>query len=174
MVVGIWLRSQSIESNPETEQAPAPPTLVVEDGTSYLYDEQGRSDTILSAPLTHYYRDERGTQFTQPRLEYRQDEARIFLRAERARQDQARSRLEMEGDVFGERQVGQERRSRTEFNAEHMLYRIRENQAETDVPVIIRSADSTTHAIGTIWHLNQNLFILKQNVRSYYAPDHNF
>lgn len=174
VIVGIWLRHQAIEHAEKDESPQAPPLLVVHEGISYRYDEQGNSHMKLSAPLTHYYQDARGTEFTQPRLHHQQGETHTHIRADYAQQNEAGTELHLENNVFAERQNGEDSTTRFEFSTDKMLYRIDKNQAESDTPVLIRSADSTTHAIGTIWHLNQNLFILKQNVRSYYAPHHNF
>lgn len=173
VIIGIWLRQQNTET-PTDDTSPAPPLLVVHEGKSHLYNVQGDTETIISAPLTHYYQDARGTQFTQPELQHKQNQAQIYLRADYAQQNQAKTQLQLEGNVFAKRQIGEDNSSRTEFFTDNMLYHLDKNEAETTAPVKILSADSTTHAIGTIWYLNQNLFILKQTVRSYYAPHHNF
>lgn len=172
IVAGIWLRNQNAEDEQAAPQT-APPLLIVKQGVSYIYDEQGKTNTILRSPLTHHYQDQRGTHFQSPTLDYQQGDSQTHIRANQAVQNQARTELNLSGEVFAQRQIGQDPSTKTDFSSEQMLYRLEQNQAETDLPVQIRTADSTTHAIGTIWHLNQNLFILKQNVRSYYAPHHN-
>lgn len=146
--------------------------LQVTDGVVYRYDETGDNHLILKSPEVRYYADERGTHFERPKLTRKHGATRNSLSAARAVENQARTEIRLYGNVLGVHDNYTLPRAHTILESDTLNYRIATDEAETDDSVVITTPDGETHANGAIWQLNKNLFILEQNVRSHYAPDH--
>lgn len=156
----------------KTEPVSAPPLLVINNSETYRYNAQGITDTRLQSQKTTYYNDDRGTHFQAPILTQIAPPITQTLQADTAIQNHAKTEIFMQGDVVGQQNNTQNAQQTLTFKTPALLYRVPENTAETNELVTILTPDSTTYATGALWHLKQNLFILKKNVRSTYAPAH--
>lgn len=162
----IWLSSN--RATEDTSTPLAPPLLVAHNSQNYQYNEQGQVRTSLIAKTITYYNDERGTDFISPIVSTYKGNISNRITADTANQNQDKSLITLNGNVIAIHQNPNQPRTNTRFESPNMRYYPNENRAETDEAIKIFTPDSTTYAIGTIWQINQNLFILKKNVRSTY------
>ncbi|SUO95368.1 LPS export ABC transporter periplasmic protein LptC [Suttonella ornithocola] len=166
LVSFLFNRQQSVK----TEPVSAPPLLVINNSETYRYNAQGVTDMHLQSQKTIYYNDDRGTHFQAPVLTQINPPIKQILQANTAVQNHAKTEIFMQGNVIGQRNNTQNTQQTLTFKTPALTYRVSENTAETNTHVTILTPNSTTYATGALWHLKQNLFILKKNVRSTYAP----
>lgn len=164
-----WGRNQFVDDVPAGKTGI--PLITLKQSTLYQFDEQGTRDLILSSEQVRHFQNQKGTEFTQPELTRLQADATSTLRADFAVQNAQQTQIRMRGEVHATHTPHNKPDDITTFTSPTLTYYVPENEAETDDPVVITTRDSITHATGSLWHLNQNLFILKKNIRSDYASD---
>lgn len=169
---GLWWLQNNGEETPE--QAPSGiPLVLVNDGVAYGYDKDGNNDLVLKSPEVRYYNDARGTHYRDPDLTQMVGVETNHIIADSAVQSQDNTLITMRGEVHGVHDDPNNPKAHTLFESDSVAYDLPKNTAETNDPVVITTPNSTSRAIGAIWLLNQNLFILKKKVRSNYAPPRN-
>lgn len=167
MVLWWWMSAQDDKI---TETQALSPVMQVEHIKVSLYDEAGKVQTKVQSPFVSYFNDERGTEFSQPVLHHLRSDGYDELSALTGKQSADRTTIYLNDQVVGKRFLTSKGDTPDSIlQTDWLIYDVPTQVAKTDAEIEIDHQTSKTHATGGIWQLNQNLFILKQNIRSRYV-----
>ncbi|MDO4643234.1 MAG: LPS export ABC transporter periplasmic protein LptC [Cardiobacteriaceae bacterium] len=145
-----------------------PVRLSLTNSTLYQYDEAGKQVTVLHSPYAEHWKNGE-EHLQQPEMQNRLPDGHRRLHAASAVRNAEKNLITLSGTVEGE-QITAKHHYR--LNTDSLHYYPNMQLAETDDPIILSSENSRTEAVGARWQMSSNLFTLKKDIRSTYAPAH--
>lgn len=132
----------------------------------WQFDEAGKLQLIVQSPEMLKYQDEQRYWLDAPKawvLNPKKPEGVWQITADKAFADKRYQQIKLLKNV---QVVHQD----TVITSENVLLDNQIGKAQTDAPVVLRQGANTTHAVGLEVGFDEQSILLKQQVKSFYAP----
>lgn len=144
-----------------------PVALSLENAVMYQYGQTGSLTTRISGQYIEHMKNGEN-HFIAPELKQITPQGSRILKAKFGAQSANQQTITLRGNVFAEE--SQNGQTVAALHTNQLQYERPQQLITTDSTVILDTPESHTTADGAQWQMQQNLFILKKNIRSSYVP----
>jgi len=132
--------------------------------TTKTFNEQGELASIISSPRAEFFQKQQTGIFATPTMDiYRQNNERWLIKAQQGEWKEVEEQLTLTGNVNAQRSP-----QPMSIESEKMIAFPKTRQAETDLPVTIRTPEGILRAIGMQADLDADRIEFLQQVRGQY------
>lgn len=165
----IWLSQQEPSETENINTESAPPLLILEQGKYYRYQKNGNRLAELDFSKATHYQNPDYTELEQPQLRLYKNNYQILITGEKAQQKQLDDPIELKGNAQATRIETQNQEETLHYQSQTLIYNPQTQTLQSPEQTTLQSKESHTQANQALWQLEENLFILKGNIRSQYA-----